>query len=197
VAGHDLWRWADAIVTKHGARYLAFLRGMNVGGHRVSMAELRTHFERLGLTDVETFIASGNVIFTAAESVAVAVLERTIEAQLRDALGYAVATFLRTPAELRAIAANVPFPADAVGTPGHTVHVGFLRQAPESTVARTLTQHETAMDAFGVHAREFYWLCRGKSTESLVKWPMIEKAVALDLTMRNLTTVRKLVDKYA
>lgn len=184
-------------MTRRGARYLAFLRGMNVGGHRVSMAELRTHFERLGFAEVETFIASGNVIFTAADGATAAALERTIEAHLRNALGYAVATFLRTPTELRAIAAHVPFPADEVDTPGYTVHVGFLRQAPSSEVARQLTQSQTAMDAFGVHERALYWLCRGKSTASLVKWPTIEKAVALDLTMRNLTTVRKLVEKYA
>lgn len=170
---------------------------MNVGGHRVSMAELRTHFEGLGLTDVETFIASGNVIFTADASATTALLERTIETHLRTALGYAVATFLRTPAELRAIAANVPFAADEVGTPGHTVHVGFLRQSQSDAVAKHLAESETAMDAFGLHGRELYWLCRGKSTESLVKWSTIEKAFVLDLTMRNLTTVRKLVDKYA
>jgi uncharacterized protein (DUF1697 family) len=184
-------------VTERRTRYLAFLRGMNVGGHRISMAALRTHFEAVGLTDVETFIASGNVIFTAPGLTTAASLERTIEAHLRDALGYAVATFLRTPAELRAIVTKVPFPATEVETPGYTVHVGFLREAPSSTVAWHLTQRQTAMDAFGVHQRELYWLCRGKSTESLVKWPTIEKAVALDLTMRNLTTIRKLVDKYA
>ena len=45
-------------------RLIAFLRAINVGGHTVTMMKLRKEFEALGLQDVETFIASGNVIFT-------------------------------------------------------------------------------------------------------------------------------------
>ena len=44
-------------------RLVAFLRAINVGGHTVTMAHLRGLFEDLGFTNVETFIASGNVIF--------------------------------------------------------------------------------------------------------------------------------------
>ena len=180
-----------------GIRYLAFLRGMNIGGHRVSMSDLRDLFVALKFTNVETFIASGNVIFDASGRASADVLEKRIESHLREALGYAVATFLRTPGELSSIAQRVPFPAAEVAAADHTVHVGFLRRAPDAALTTHLARLATTFDAFGVGAREMYWLTRGKTTDSLVKWPVVEKAMKLDVTMRNLTTVRKLTEKYS
>ncbi len=179
-----------------GTRYLAFLRGMNVGGHRVSMSDLRDVFVALKFANVETFIASGNVIFDAPGSTTSDALETRIETRLREALGYAVATFLRTPDELSSIVQRVPFPAVEVAVAGHTVHVGFLRRAPDAALEAHLTGLATTMDAFGVGTREMYWLCKGRTTDSLVKWLPVEKALKLDVTMRNLTTVRKLTEKY-
>ena len=79
--------------------FIAFLRGINVGGHRVKMDRLRELFEELGLEDVSTFIASGNVIFSA-DSGDVQSLRVKIEEGLAKGLGYDVPTFLRTPAQL-------------------------------------------------------------------------------------------------
>ena len=75
-------------------RYIAFLRAINVGGHVVKMDALRAHFAALRLTAVESFIASGNVIFLATSADPTA-LEQRIEARLAAQLGYSVATFLR------------------------------------------------------------------------------------------------------
>ena len=80
-------------------KFIVFLRAVNVGGHTVKMDILRQHFESLGFSRVETFIASGNVIFESPAKNAKS-LETTIEAKLREALGYEVAAFLRTDAEL-------------------------------------------------------------------------------------------------
>ena len=73
-------------------RFFAFLRAINVGGHNVTMEKLRGLFEALGHKDVETFIASGNVIF-ASKSKDRGALERKIENSLRKSLGYEVTTF--------------------------------------------------------------------------------------------------------
>ena len=116
---------------------------------------------------------------------------------LREALGYDVATFLRTPAQLTAIAAHMPFSTIDASTPGHTIHVGFLRDAPLAAVADDMRARATAMDAFAMRERELYWLCRGRTTDSLVSWPKVEKALKLDLTMRNMTTVSKLSAKVS
>ena len=75
-------------------RHIAFLRAVNVGGHMVKMDRLRALFAELKFRNVETLIASGNVIFEATTADAEA-LEQRIERHLRTSLGYEVATFLR------------------------------------------------------------------------------------------------------
>ena len=89
-------------------RYIALLRAINVGGHKVKMDRLRKLFESLGLSNVETFIASGNVIFDSPAEDA-RTLEKQIEDYLRKSLGFEVATFVRSVSELEAIAGYRPF----------------------------------------------------------------------------------------
>ena len=91
----------------------AFLRGMNLGNRRITNAELRAQFERLGFASVATFQAAGNVVFEAGEA-SEGELIATIERGLEEGLGYAVPTLLRSEDELRAIAAAEPFPAGEV-----------------------------------------------------------------------------------
>ena len=90
-------------------KYVAFLRAINVGGHTVKMDQLRSLFEALSFSNVQTFIASGNVIFDS-KSKSTKALEKKIESHLQDALGYEVATFIRTTSELAVIADYKPFP---------------------------------------------------------------------------------------
>ena len=110
------------------ARHVALLRAINVGGHVVKMDALRGHCEALGLGQVETFIASGNVIFESRAGAAA--LEKKLEAHLRQTLGYEVATFIRSAAELAACASR----AEARLRAKEGAHVGFLKApvgAPE------------------------------------------------------------------
>ena len=80
-------------------RYVAFLRGINLGRRRVRMEDLRRHFEEAGFSQVSTVVASGNVLFSTRSGRADA-LERRIEALLKRCLGYDVDTYLRTAAEV-------------------------------------------------------------------------------------------------
>ena len=109
------------------SRYVALLRAINVGGHVVKMDRLRTLFEELDFTDVETVIASGNVLFSSSARSAAA-LEAKIERHLESALGYEVTTFVRTPAEMSTVAAFDPFPG--MVEDGHTLSVAFLKEHP-------------------------------------------------------------------
>lgn len=173
-------------------RYVAFLRGINVGGHRVKMDHLRGLFETLGFHDVSTFIASGNVSFET-ELPDPRAVETRIEAHLKTSLGYDVATFLRTPAELTAIASSRPFSGDEAG---HTLHVGFIHEAPGEALGDTLRVLRTERDDFAVFGRELYWRCLGKTTDSLVSWPLVAKTIRVPSTMRNITTVRSLAARH-
>src|ERR1044071_3416059 len=112
-------------------RYVAFLRGMNLGGRRIKNEELRAEFEALGFEDVATFRASGNVIF-AAEKRAEGTLTRTIEKGLGEALGYEVPTFLRSAAEVAAVAAQEPFDPKRVAASKGKLQVSLLLKKPSA-----------------------------------------------------------------
>jgi len=177
-------------------RRIAFLRAINVGGHNVKMDELKSLFAALGFGGVETFIASGNVIFDA-EGDAVE-LEARIERQLRESLGYEVATFLRTPAEVADVAACEPFAAAEPGTAEvQAVSVGFTRRAPGDEARERAMTLQTATDAFHLRGRELYWACRTRVSDSKITNARLEKALGMPATFRNVTTVRKLAAKYA
>src|SRR4051812_49379286 len=99
-------------------KYAAFLRGINVSNRRASKEELCSCFEALGYRDVTTFRASGNVIFAAGRE-SLATMTVRIEEGLARSLGYEVATFLRAPGEVRAIAEHEPFaPAQVAASTG-------------------------------------------------------------------------------
>ncbi len=174
--------------------FIAFLRAINVGGRTVKMERLRGLFEQAGYREVETFIASGNVIFRAPIEDARA-LEQQLEAHLAASLGFQVATFVRTAAELAAIAAAIPFPIDEIES--NTLYVGFLHAPPGDEALGKLAALATPLDEFRVHGRELYWLCRTTISQSKVNGGQLESALDMPTTLRNLTTVRKLAAKYA
>ena len=131
--------------------YVAFLRAINVGGHTVKMENLRRLFAELGFANVATFIASGNVIFES--SAAANELEPQIESHLQQALGYAVATFLRTAAEVAAITQYSAFP-QVRDDPHASHHVAFLRVSPGAESQHRILALTTATDEFHFHQRE-------------------------------------------
>jgi len=90
-------------------RYVAFLRGMNLGDRRIKNEELRRHFEAIGFEEVATFRASGNVIFSTPSREAEGRLAERVEAELGKRLGYEVPVFLRSIEEVAAIAGQEPF----------------------------------------------------------------------------------------
>jgi uncharacterized protein (DUF1697 family) len=169
-------------------QYVAFLGGVNVGGHRVSMERLRAEMRSIGLDDARTFIASGNVIFT---SRAVATtLEARIERHLEEQLGYAVPTFVRTARAVTSAAARDPF-GDLPATDSH--YVLFLRRTPTAGERRGTVALANPQDAFEFHGRELHWLVHGKSMDSAVKPAALARALRQPSTNRNVTSLRKLV----
>jgi uncharacterized protein (DUF1697 family) len=124
-----------------------------------------------------------------------AAIEKQIEAHLKDALGYEVATFVRTAAELAAVAAHQAFEPGAVAA-AHAVHVTFLRDAPDRETAQRVEGLATDVDQFHIQGRELYWLCRVSVLETKVPERVLAKALGATGTARNLNTVRRLVDKY-
>ena len=176
-------------------RYIAFLRAINVGGHTVKMDDLRRHFETLDFANVETFIASGNVIFEASVK-NTRTLEKKIEEHLHAALGYEVATFLRTEAELATIAQYQPFSLALFKT-AQAFNVAFLAEPLEATAHKKVLMLQSDIDEFYVQGREVYWLCKKKQSESKFSNVVLEKTIGRAATIRGINTIQKLAAKYS
>jgi uncharacterized protein (DUF1697 family) len=175
-------------------RYVAFLRGMNIGGRRIKNEELRAEFEALGFADVACFRASGNVIF-AAEEGDERKLTKGIEAGLGDSLGYEVPVFLRDAAELRAIAAKEPFDAAAAAASKGKLQITFLPAAPKATVRKRVLALATGDDLVAIDGRELYWLPSGGISESDLDLDAIGAAIG-PITIRTKGTVDQIAAKH-
>lgn len=175
-------------------RYVAFLRGMNLGGRRVKNEDLRGAFEALGFADVACFRASGNVVFAAGGSDEAKLTDR-IEAGLRDALGYEVPVFLRGAAALRAVAEREPFEAAALQASKGKPQIAFLQTRPRPAARKRVLALSTDEDRLAIQGRELHWLPRGGLSESNLDL----KAINADLgptTVRTHGTVAQITAKY-
>jgi uncharacterized protein (DUF1697 family) len=175
-------------------RFVAFLRGINVGGHTVKMHTLRECFTTLGFSDVTTFIASGNVIFTT-DANNEAKLEDRITSHLEGELGYEVVTYLRSDAELHELANRKVFRNQRT-RPNDTMYVGFLLKPASAATRRAVAALSNDDDVFELHGRDLYWLRHGLFSEATVSLAALNKALGTPTTIRNITTVRKLAAKY-
>lgn len=175
-------------------RYAAFLRAINVGGHTVKMEDLRAIFSAQGFTNVETFIASGNVLFDASADDP-AGLEAHIAGTLRASLGYEVATFLRTGKELQEILACRPFSEDQLAAAA-AFNIAFLAAGPAPQSAQKLLALQNELDTFAIGSREVYWLCRKKQSESTFSNAVLEKTLKMTATLRGISTVQKISARF-
>ncbi len=140
--------------TSEPQRYVALLRGVNVGGHSVvKMVDLRAWFEALGLSDVSTYIQSGNVLFTTNETDTES-LACTIEAYLKSALGYHVTTFVLSRSRLEQAAANNPFKTEDGEL---QCHVMFLSAGPDTAHRDALMAMQGEEYRFAFYDRLLYY----------------------------------------
>ena len=171
------------------ARYVAFLRAINVGGRVVKMEALRKIVASAEVSDVSTFIASGNLLFDAATR-SPAALEQKLAAVLERALGYEVATFIRSADEIDAIVAYRPF--GAAESDAGSLFVIFLPEPLTSGEKKIVASLESPVDALRVRGREVYWHARNNFRDAQFSPARMEKLLGKAATFRNLTTVRKI-----
>jgi uncharacterized protein (DUF1697 family) len=176
-------------------RSAVFLRGLNVGGHRVKMAHLRDLLSKAGFTRVETILASGNVVLDAGTDASEVETEARIEAALARGLGYEVPSFLRSLPDV-AGALDGPFDASELEGPEYGHYVLFLKQAPDDAVQDVFRGMDSERDTFRFADREVHWLSRGRLSESPLFGGAFERETrGLLHTMRNANTLRRLVAK--
>jgi uncharacterized protein (DUF1697 family) len=176
------------------ARYVAFLRGMNLGGRRITNDELRSHFEALGYEDVDTFRASGNVIFAVAGEEAAKLTVR-LEEGLGDLLGYEVPVFLRSAQALRAIAAHEPFEAKQIAASKGKLQIALLARKPPAAAAKEALAHSTDEDRLAIEDRELYWLPDGGLSDSGLDLKALA-AILGPMTIRTKGTIDQIAAKH-
>jgi len=175
-------------------RYAAFLRGMNVGGHRLTNEELRAHFTAMGFGDVASFRASGNVIFAAEDSPPEQLGPR-IATGLQAALGYAVPTYVRSAQEVRAIAAMQPFASEHVRASTGKLHVALLAERPSATTREPVLEMASARDRLLFGERELYWLPSGPMLDSGLDLKLLERLLGA-MTLRTKNTIEQICSKH-
>jgi uncharacterized protein (DUF1697 family) len=175
-------------------RYAAFLRGMNVGGHRITSGELRARFAELGFRDVGTFRASGNVIFVA-HAEPLREMAVRIEEGLAVSLGYGVPVFLRTASEVRAIAAHEPFAQPLLAASRGKPQVALLSARPAAQARKVVLALSTDEDRLAFGDAELHWLPSGGILESALDFNLIGKVLG-PITMRTKGTVEQVAAKY-
>ena len=174
-------------------RYVAFLRGMNLGNRRITNEELRSHFEAIGCDRVATFRASGNVIFE--KDGPPARLTSRLEGGLADALGYQVPVFLRSEEELLAIAAFEPFDAELVDASNGKLQVVLLREKPPAAAGQEALAMSTPADRLAIDGRQLYWLPQGGMSDSELDLKAIGAALGMT-TIRTKGTIDQIAAKH-
>jgi uncharacterized protein (DUF1697 family) len=172
-------------------RYIALLRGINVGGHnRVPMAALRATCESIGCTEVATYIQSGNVVL--ASPLSAAKLRTALEAAITERIGVSPVVVIRTGEQLTEVVAGNPFP-DA--DPGH-LHVAFLSEAPDERQVAGLNEVDCRPEELAVRGADVYFrLPNGIGRAKLLE-PFYRR-IKIHATFRNWRTVNKLTEMAA
>ena len=173
------------------ARFVAFLRAVNVGKRRVPMARARDVLTGLGFDQVDSFANSGNLIFTATGKASDQ--EAGIRSALEDAFGFELTTFVRTARQVTALASARPFGVIAAG---HT-HFGLLpltrlTVSEKKAVEGLSNDHDEVV----VAGRDVHWLIRSKSTETTLGPKQWKHALPDNpTTARNMTLLARLAQK--
>lgn len=174
--------------------HVAFLRAINLGGRRrASRDQLRTVFEALGFDEVETFRASGNVVFAAPEGELR--LMPVIEQGLAQALGFEVLVFLRSADELRALIGRAAVPAARRAGYGARRQVALLRSSPPARTREQVLALATDEDRLAFCRRELLWISRSPGPGSTLNLRTIEKLIG-PWTMRTMETVEQIMSRH-
>lgn len=172
-------------------KMIALLRGINVGGKRkISMPELRSVISKIGYTQVETYINSGNLIFHTKDldSSDVAAL---LESAILKHFGFPVDVIVRTASEWGNYASRNPF-ADAAAARPNFLHLGLSKLPCNPNAASLLSERVNEFERITI-VNDAIWVDFGIGPGKSKLTPAIfEKAVGSPVTLRNWRTVQKI-----
>jgi uncharacterized protein (DUF1697 family) len=173
--------------------YIALLRGINLGGHKiVKMEQLRKTFADIGFEDVKTYIQSGNVVFKSSRQSCESLAKR-IEEKVLSQFGFPAATVVKTAEEIGAVIKNNPLLKEK-GIDVAKLHVTFLSCAPEKSLVKTLDAFTAAPDKFRCSSQAIYLHCPNGYHETKLGNNVLMKMLKVGTTTRNWKTVNQLYE---
>lgn len=168
--------------------YIALLRAINLGKrNKVKMAELRILLEELGLSNVQTYIQSGNVIFDSEENAEQ--LKIKLEQEIESKFGFPVPVVLRTSNEFKQIIESSPYMFESLQK-GESLHVSFLDELPSQERIDRLKDYKNEIDEYQIKGKEIYIYFHQDFHKSNL--PVHLQKLGVSATLRNWKTVMKL-----
>lgn len=154
------------------------------------MADLKAAYEALGMTNVNTYVQSGNVVFDGRMRSTSKVIE-TLERQIQSCFGYDVTVMVRTPVDLQRIIKSNPFSVQASNDPAK-VHVTFLASCPSTGMVNSVEDADTRGDDFSVGRQEIFLHCPNGYGRTKLNNAFFERKLKMPATTRNWKTVEAL-----
>jgi len=173
-------------------KYIAFLRGINVGGkNKIKMETLRELCATIGFENVKTYINSGNVIFETKKTDDKKLAEKISEA-IEKKFGLSIKVIVRTADEIKEIVENNPFAGQFEND--KDLHVFFLDEEMPDEKAELLLSNNNENEQYFVRGREIFCLLKIGVSDSLMGKDYIAKKLKVSSTARNWRTVNKVLE---
>lgn len=174
-------------------KYIALLRGINVGGHKkIIMADLKMHFEKIGFLEVKSYIQSGNVIFQS-EELDTKKLEHLIESALEKAYGFLVAVIVLTRSKLEKIRSDNPF-KPLEGNDVSKLYYVFLKVAPQRKLVELFNATKFKNERYFIGKDYIFLNCLCGMGKAKLNTNLFEQKLKIIATARNHKTVLKLLE---
>lgn len=170
--------------------HLSFLRGVNVGGKKVPMADVRILYAELGFKNIKTYIQSGNVIFES--RLVPASAEKKIEKKLFEKFGFDISVIIRTENELSTVIKKNPFLKEK-NIAEEKLYVIFLADFPDPELLKKLTEADYGPERFVIEGKTIYLYCPVGYGEAKLNNNFFEKKLKVVATTRNWRTTNILL----
>ncbi|WP_350293073.1 DUF1697 domain-containing protein [uncultured Croceitalea sp.] len=170
--------------------YIAFLRGINVGGQKkIKMADLRTSLEKAGFKNVQTYIQSGNLVILS-ESTDLALLQKNIYNVILKDFGYEVPILILSARVLSEVLEAIPFKE----AEEKNLYFAMLHEFPDEELAREFNALEFQNEDFELIGKCVYLNCRKGAGNAKLNNNLIERKLKVTATTRNLRTMKKMIE---
>jgi uncharacterized protein (DUF1697 family) len=172
--------------------YLSFLRGINVSGHKmIKMEALRRMYERLGFTEVKSYIQSGNLIFRFKKTTH-RYLEKKISKEILNEFGFEVPVLVIGLEEIKTVLQNNPF-LNTGNEDNTKLHVTFLSGIPSQYNIDELNKVNYAPDEFVIDGKCIYLFCADGYGNTKLSNTFFENKLKVRATTRNWKTVGEIL----